>query len=185
MLHGELVSLRELRRDDLPVLHAAVDSDPDVHAVTEFSPWRPVTLAQRQADFDRALANPPDPRAVGFAVQRRDDQAGRCVGSALLWGIDPHQRTAHLGVTLTAQARGKGLGRDAVRVLCRYGFQVRGLHRLGLETLATNEAMLAAARSCGFQQEGVLREAAWVMGQRVDEVVFGLLASQWRDAPAG
>jgi RimJ/RimL family protein N-acetyltransferase len=182
VLHGDLVSLRELRRDDLPVLHAAVDSDPEVHAVTELSPWRPVTLAQRQVEFDRALGNPPDQRSVGFAVQRRDDQAGRCIGSALLWRIDPHQRTASLGITLTSQARGKGLGRDAVRVLCRYGFDVRGLHRLSLETLATNEAMLATARACGFSQEGVLRENAWVMGRRVDEVLFGLLEPQWRAA---
>ena len=182
MLHGDVVTLRDLRREDLPALHAAVDTDPATFSLVQQGPWRPTSLARRQADFDRALSERPDERTVVFAVQRRDDSAGRCVGSALLWGIDEHQRTAHLGLSLVAQARGKGLGRDVVRVLCRYAFDVRSLHRLSLETLATNEAMRATAYSCGFEEEGTLRENAWVLGRRVDEVVFGLLAPQWRAA---
>ena len=67
-------------------------------------------------------------------------------------------------------------------MLCRYAFDVHGLHRVSLETLATNTAMRTAALACGFVEEGTLREAAWVMGHRVDEVVYGLLATQWRAA---
>jgi len=181
VLHGELVSLRDLRRDDLPVLHAVV-GDPDAHALVNTGPWVPTTLARRQAEFDRRQERDDDPDAVRFAIQRRDDPAGRCLGSAMVWGIDVHDRTAHLGLSLTAQSRGKGLGRDTVRVLCRYAFDVHGLHRVSLETLATNAAMRSAALACGFVEEGTLREAAWVMGRRVDEVVYGLLATQWRAA---
>jgi RimJ/RimL family protein N-acetyltransferase len=180
VLHGELVSLRELRREDLPVLHAGEDSDPALHVLVQQRPWRPVTLAHRQAEFDKALGEPPPDGVVRFAVQRRDDGAGRCIGSALLWDIDSHLRTAHVGVGLTSQARGKGLGRDTVRVLCQYAFDVRGLYRVGLETLATNTAMRAAAVACGFQEEGVLRENAWVLGRREDEVLYGLLEPEWR-----
>jgi len=182
VLHGELVTLRELRRDDLPVLLGVV-ADPDGYALVNTGPWVPVTLARRQAEFDRRQERDDDPDAVRFAIQRRDDPAGRCLGSALVWGIDVHNRTAHLGLSLTAQSRGKGLGRDTVRVLCRYAFEVRGLHRVSLETLGTNTAMRSAALACGFVEEGTLREAAWVMGRRVDEVVYGLLDAQWRAAP--
>jgi RimJ/RimL family protein N-acetyltransferase len=180
VLHGELVTLREFRRDDLPVVHTAVDSDPQMYSTARSGPWRPVTLAQLQAEHDRGLAGPPDPTVVLFAVQRRDDPAGRCLGWAVLSGLDQHQRTAQLGVGLSAQARGKGLGRDAVRVLCTYAFDVRDLHRVSIGTLATNEAMQAAAVAAGFTLEGRLRENAWVLGRRVDELVFGLLAAQWR-----
>jgi RimJ/RimL family protein N-acetyltransferase len=182
VLHGELVTLREVRRDDLPVL-IGISAAPDGHALVQTGPWVPVTLARAQGDFDRRQERDDDPDTVRFAIQRRDDPAGRCLGYALVWGIDTHNRTAHLGLALTAQSRGKGLGRDAVRVLCRYAFDVRDLHRVSLETLTTNAAMRSGALACGFVEEGTLRESAWVMGRRVDEVVYGLLATQWRAAP--
>jgi RimJ/RimL family protein N-acetyltransferase len=54
-----------------------------------------------------------------------------------------------------------------------------GLHRLQAETLAGNTAMIATATRAGFVQEGSLRSSAWVNGQFADEVVLGLLASEW------
>jgi RimJ/RimL family protein N-acetyltransferase len=75
--------------------------------------------------------------------------------------------------------RGRGLGTDVVRALCEYGFTVRGLHRLQIETLVSNTAMLKAAERAGFTREGTLRQAAWVTGEFVDEVILGLLAADW------
>jgi RimJ/RimL family protein N-acetyltransferase len=102
------------------------------------------------------------------------------VGEALLWGIDLHNRSAHVGLTLRPAFRGKGMGTDIVRVLCRYGFAVRGLNRLQIETLTDNAAMIAAATRAGFVPEGTLRADAWVNGRFADTTIFGQLADEWR-----
>jgi RimJ/RimL family protein N-acetyltransferase len=86
---------------------------------------------------------------------------------------------AHLGLGLRPAFRGRGLGTDVVRALCEYGFTVRGLHRLQVETLASNAAMIHAAERAGFVREGTLRRAAWVTGEFLDEVILGLLAADW------
>ena len=104
-------------------------------------------------------------------------ERGELAGEALLWGIDLHNRSAHLGLSLLPGFRGRALAVDVLRVLCRYGFGIRGLHRLQLETLADNAPMIAAAVRVGFEHEGTLRAAAWVDGGFQDEVVFGLLAA--------
>jgi RimJ/RimL family protein N-acetyltransferase len=39
--------------------------------------------------------------------------------------------------------------------------------------------MLKAAERGGFTREGTLRQAAWVTGEFVDEVILGLLAADW------
>jgi RimJ/RimL family protein N-acetyltransferase len=109
-------------------------------------------------------------------VQLADDELA---GEALLWGIDLHNRTAHIGISLRPAFRGRGLGTDVVRVLCHDGLVVRGLHRLQVETLADNAAMIRAATQAGFVPEGTLRRAAWVNGNFADEVVLGLLATEW------
>jgi len=66
-----------------------------------------------------------------------------------------------------------------VRVLCRYAFQVRGLHRVQLETLDDNHAMIAVAEKLGFTREGATRGSAWVNGAFTDDVLFGLLAEEF------
>ncbi|MDP4505835.1 GNAT family N-acetyltransferase [Nonomuraea turcica] len=82
-------------------------------------------------------------------------------------------------------ARGKGYGTDVVAVLCHYGFIVRGLQRLQIETLSDNAAMLRSAERNGFVREGVLRSSAWVMGEFLDEVLLGLLVKDWKPGSKG
>jgi RimJ/RimL family protein N-acetyltransferase len=179
MLRGEKVGLRARRETDVPVLHAELYDDVPTRSRADSRPWRP--LGPVASPY--AVGEPADDAACFSVVRLADDELA---GEALLWGIDLHNRSAHLGLSLRPGLRGQGLGGDVVRVLCRYGFHIRGLHRLQLETLADNAAMLRAAGRAGFTREGTLRRAAWVSGEFVDEAILGLLASEWREGvPAG
>jgi RimJ/RimL family protein N-acetyltransferase len=154
MLIGETVLLRPRVRDDLAVLYRLAAADPALHQRTAYGPWVPRSLAHQLARYDAELTEPPDPLNVKFTVEARV-AAGRVahgdvVGEASLWDVDPHQRSARVGLSLVAEARGLGFGADVVRVLCDYGFRIRGLHRLSCETLASNPAMIRAASSAGF-----------------------------------
>jgi RimJ/RimL family protein N-acetyltransferase len=179
MLTGRSVILREVRRSDLPVLHRDLESDVVTSSIGSSRPWRPISLSALEAEFDRSLADPPDERSARFAVQEREDPSGALIGTTGLWRIDLHNGSAHLGIQLVPAVRGRGLGLDVVRALCHYAFVVRGLHRVALETLATNEAMRRTAASAGFTEEGRLRQAAFLLGERVDEILYGLLRSEW------
>lgn len=183
MLIGESVLLRPRVRDDVAVLYRLAASDPVLHQRTANGPWVPRSLEHDLARYDAELAEPPDPLNVKFTVEARV-AAGRVahgdvVGEASVWGVNPHQRSGHVGLSLVAEARGLGLGTDIVRVLCDYGFRVRGLHRLSCETLASNGAMLHAAESAGFVREGQLRSSSWVDGGWDDDVLLGLLRDEW------
>jgi RimJ/RimL family protein N-acetyltransferase len=115
-------------------------------------------------------------------LDRGELDRGELAGAALLWAIDLHNRSAHLGLSLRPSFRGRGLGTDVVLALCEYGFTVRGLHRLQVDTLASNAAMIRAAERAGFTLEGTLRGAGWVNGDFADEVILGLLAGDWAGA---
>ena len=119
----------------------------------------------------------PSDEAACFSVVELE--SGELAGEALLWGIDTHNRMAHLGIALRPAFRGRGLSVDVLHTLCEYGFAVRGLRRLQIETLADNTPMLAAATRVGFVREGTLRRSAWVYGAYVDEAILGLLANEW------
>lgn len=178
MLKGTKVGLRARHRDDIPVLRTELYDDVANAARAEARPWRPMTPGSEDA---RLVPDDTEQTAVPFSVVDLDD--GTLLGTANLWGIDTHHRSAHIGLGLRPAARGKGYGTDVVGVLCHYGFVVRGLHRLQIETLADNAPMLRSAERNGFVREGVLRSSAWVMGEFADEVLLGLLARDWKPAP--
>ncbi|WP_228499017.1 GNAT family N-acetyltransferase [Nocardioides agariphilus] len=174
MLTGEIVGLRVRREEDVPVLHSALYDDVDTRARADSRPWRPI---------------PPDSAESPYAVRGRTEGVAtfsvvhldslELAGEASLWGIDTHNRSAHVGIALLPRSRGRGLGTDTVRVLCRYGFIGLGLHRLQVETLSDNAAIIRAAARVGFRTEGILRRSSWVSGTFVDQVVLGQLAEEW------
>jgi RimJ/RimL family protein N-acetyltransferase len=173
-----MVGLREPRRADVEVLFG-LNADAEHVSLADRRPFQPRSLASRQAQYDKQQTE-QDPNLARFTIQRLEDEAGAAIGDVGLWMIDTHHRSAHIGISLLASARGHGLGRDAVEVICRFAFEIRGLERLSLETLEVNAAMQATASACGFVEEGRLRSAAWCLGRRLDDVLYGLLADEWR-----
>jgi len=173
MLRGEVTGLRARHDSDIPVLHAELYDDVATRVRADSRPWYPIPSG---ADSPYRVGGQDD-RAAFFSVVEL--ATGELAGEALLWGTDLHNRTAHIGISLLPAFRGRGLGTDIVRVLCHYGFAIRGLHRLQAETLADNHAMIQAASRAGFAREGTLRGSAWVSGGFADEVILGLLAGEW------
>ncbi|MFI1093765.1 GNAT family N-acetyltransferase [Streptomyces sp. NPDC020917] len=174
MIRGEKIGLRARRESDVPVLHSELYDDVATRSRADSRPWRPVAPDSGHSPF--AVAGPSEGAAC-FSVVELDSR--ELAGEALLWGIDTHNRMAHLGIALRPAFRGRGLSADVLRVLCDYGFAVRGLQRLQIETLTDNAPMLAAATGVGFTREGTLRNSAWVYGAFADEAVLGLLAREW------
>ncbi|MBV9485825.1 MAG: GNAT family N-acetyltransferase, partial [Frankiaceae bacterium] len=119
----------------------------------------------------------PDERVEIYSVVTLDSDD--LIGDALLWGIDRYNRVAHVGLSLIPSVRGGGYGADVVRVLCQQGFEALGLHRLQVDTLADNIAMIRAAEKVGFRMEATLRSSAMLAGEFVDEVILGLLETEW------
>ena len=176
MLRGELVALRARSEDDGRILHAELYNDTDTWMRSDSRPWVPVPFGPGSPHWTGDEA-PSAADAAVFAVTEL--ATGDLAGEAMLWGIDLHNRSAHVGLALRPACRGRGLGGDTVRVLCRYGFAVRGFRRLQLETLTDNHAMIAAAERAGFTREGVTRSSGWVNGRWADDVIFGLLDTEF------
>ncbi|MFJ3909140.1 GNAT family N-acetyltransferase [Streptomyces vinaceus] len=178
MIQGTLAGLRARHADDVAVLHAGLYEDVATRSRSEAGPWRPITPSTGHSPYEPSA---PSEKTAFFSVV--ETATGALAGDAALWGIDLHNRGGHLGISLLPGSRGRGLGAEVVQLLCHYGFTVRGLHRLQVETLADNAAMIGAATRAGFTLEGTLRRSAWVAGAFVDEVILGLPVEEWKRGP--
>jgi RimJ/RimL family protein N-acetyltransferase len=135
----------------------------------------PLTLAQYRERADKG-----DYRGnADFVITL--DRAG--VGMCTLFHEDTLARHAEVGIALLPEARGRGVGTEALRQLVDFAFVRRNLRRLYLWVIASNAAGLGSYRKVGFVEEGRHREHCWIRGRYEDEIAMGLLRSEW--TPSG
>ena len=175
MLRGAKVTLRAVERDDLRRLWELRNDERT--EVLAFGPPKPRSMAEMEAWYDRTLA---DAESLVFAI----DVEGAVVGTCNLRDVDPVNRRAELGISLASDQTGKGYGSDAIRVLLVYAFRHLNLHKVCLDTLASNEPALRAYLACGFVEEGRLRDHDWSEGRYHDLVVMAILRDDWAEAHA-
>lgn len=162
--------------DDATVLYE-MWADPELHLITDDSPLLVESLAARRARLERSLAE-LDAATARFTAETVADST--VIGACSLWGLDAFNQFGHIGISLLPAARAHGYGREMMRLLCHYGFRFRNLHRIELETLATNTGMRKLAESCGFVLEGIQREQAYDGDGFSDIALYGLLRREWR-----
>jgi RimJ/RimL family protein N-acetyltransferase len=168
-LHADSVVLRSWRENDAAAVHAACQDTAIQHWLSVIP--RPYTL-----DHARAFIRGVDTAGRHeFAIVEH----GRVVGSITLH-ING-SRTGRIGYWCVGDARGRGIMTRALRRLCRYGLDERGLRRLELITDPDNVASQRVATKVGFQREGVLRShLPHPDGRRCDSVMFSLLPGEIR-----
>jgi RimJ/RimL family protein N-acetyltransferase len=80
-----------------------------------------------------------------------------------------------IGISLRPEARGKGHGSRAQRMVAEYLFRTFPVHRLQASTDVTNIAERTALERAGFRLEGVLRGAQWRLGEWHDLASYARL----------
>ncbi len=67
------------------------------------------------------------------------------------------------------------------RVLIDYAFNELKLNRVEMRCGVENKKSRNIPEKLGFREEGVVRQAGWLHDHFVDYVIYGMLASEWRD----
>jgi RimJ/RimL family protein N-acetyltransferase len=70
---------------------------------------------------------------------------------------------------------GQGLGTDATRLICEYGFFFRSLHGIKVAVNGYNHRAVRIYERLGFKLVGRLRDAIAMNGPRYDQVLMDLL----------
>ncbi|MEV4097130.1 GNAT family N-acetyltransferase [Streptosporangium saharense] len=165
------VSLRPVVEDDLETLERFTN-EPEAVGVFNWLGWSdPHRWRRRWAEN-------------GFF----DDEGGRLLvvhGAERLgfvsWRRVMTARTSHcwnLGIALLPEARGRGFGTRAQRLLVEYLFAHTQMVRVEAVTEATNIAEQRALEKAGFTREGALRGYAFRNGRWRDAVIYSVLRDE-------
>jgi RimJ/RimL family protein N-acetyltransferase len=176
-------TLREVRIDDAPSLlgHLAAEE------VARFISPPPDTVE----GFERFITRSHRDRAAGlaacFAVVPADAEVA--VGLFQLRAIErpaPRERDDHMfqtgewGFALGSAYWGSGLFLESARLVLDFAFDLVGVLRLEARAAVVNGRGNGALRKTGAVQEGVLRRSFHRGGQFHDQVLWSILAEDWR-----
>ncbi|HUG13982.1 MAG TPA: GNAT family protein [Thermomicrobiales bacterium] len=177
MLKGERVTLRGITREDLPLVWR-FNNDLAVELAGGGDPPMPQSFERVVADFERQAASGGRDGAV-FAIE----VDGAYIGICGLSNFNETSHTCELGIAIGDTLHwGQGYGREAVSLLLEYAFRYRNFRRVWLWAHADNERGIRAYQSCGFVEEGRLRQHVYSNGRYDDAVYMGVLREEW-EAP--
>ncbi|KAI0059547.1 acyl-CoA N-acyltransferase [Artomyces pyxidatus] len=108
-----------------------------------------------------------------------DKETDAFVGQVSLMTMSARNRGGNLGIALTKEWRGKGIGTEIVQWMTAYGFKELGLHRVSLGLVESNVRALAVYKKIGYKIEGRAREACWLNGKWENLVDMSILEQEW------
>lgn len=171
---GDQVALRPVDEDDLQMLED-LTQDPETTGEFQWFGWSDRRRWRRSWEENGLIG----PDGGTLVVARGAEPVG-----VVNWRRNqttPAGYCCEIGITMRPDARGRGYGTQAHRLLASYLLAHTTVHRIWAGTEVDNTAEQRALEKAGFTREGVARGVGWRDGAWRDGVIYSLLRS---DPPA-
>jgi len=113
-----------------------------------------------------------------FAINRRDNK--RQVGILLITDLDLQSGHASLKLLILDPEKQAEYGQEALHIALTFAFNGRKLHRMTVCVPEYDGGMLKLIEQSGFVLEARQRQAIYLRGRFWDDLLYGLLASDWQ-----
>jgi len=174
VLTGAGFTLRELRLSDAPALLALLTTE----EVSRFISPPPTTVD----GFERFILWTQRERAAGnyvcFGIV--PDGADGAIGIFQLRQLEPGFATAEWGFALGSSFWGTGLFAAGAKLVADFAFDQVGVHRLEARAAVLNGRGNGALKKIGANRECILRKSFLRNGEYLDQVLWTILADDWR-----
>ena len=172
---NSIITLRQPREEDWQALvHHMFNSH--TRFLFNYEIDMPTDLEKYQKKFTENL----EPGKVSYTAFAIENNKGKHVGIANLFDIDEkHGKFGPIGILINPADRGNGYAMAAFRLLGKYMFNERRMHKWNSWYIEGNEASAALHKKIGFTIEGVQRDAAFHDGRYWNEVMCGITEKEF------
>ncbi len=173
LLTTEHLTLRPSAFDDLDIFYDW-ETRPEV---TEFFSIREGQT--KEEVYQKFFSDTADDTSLQFTICQTDGM--QPIGRVVLADVIPGWKAELWRIYIAdPRLRGKGLGKEALLAVMRYGFQELDLQRLYLDFYTGNPAEYLY-RSVGFTEEGVLRGNCRKDGILHDVHLMSMMRPEWEE----
>jgi ribosomal-protein-alanine N-acetyltransferase len=175
-LRGRQVVLRELRASDAASLFALLTTE----EVSRFISPPPTTVE----GFERFIAWTLRQRAAGTYACFAVTVAGfdTAVGIFQVRSLASGFGTAEWGFAIGSDFWGTGVFQEGAELVLDFTFDTIGVHRLEARAAVRNGRGNGALQKLGAVQECRLRKSFQKNGEYIDQMLYAMLDTDWRDS---
>lgn len=171
-LVGKKVILRQGCEKDLFYLHSWYNDK----ELNKLAGWTEGKLGTAQLRMNLLKGFGYDP--MNLIIETIDE--GKPIGTIQLYDFNEVDQSCKLGIRIGDRDYwGKGYGEDAIKTLLRYAFYELDIFRVSLKLYEYNERASRCYLKCGFKYEGRTRKSAFIDGKFYDEIIMGVLKSEF------
>ena len=141
--------LRELQTSDAEQI-LKIRSDARVN---KFIDRQPAKSIDESLKFIRNILEAQNTQALMWAITLKN--APQLIGTIVYWHIVKDQDKAEIGYEMLPEYFGKGIMREALTEVIRFGFETMQLKMIVAETKVDNLRSVNVLEKCGFEQTGL------------------------------
>jgi len=145
-----------------------------------FQSWLPNSVDDAHAFIVRNISIPFNQNGSWYQLAVRSAATNELLGDLGVHFLDNDERQVEIGFTVAPPHQRRGVGTLAVTALLDYLFTELNKHRVFASVDPRNKASMALLRKVGMRQEAHFRQSLFWKGEWVDDVVFGILRSEWK-----
>lgn len=171
VLVGKKVFLRSADDSDMPYLLKWYND----YELNKLAGWSSSKVNASRLKYNMSRSFGSDP--MNLMV---DDINGKPIGTIQLYDFNQQDKSCKLGIRIGDKDYwSKGYGGDAVNTIVEYAFTSLDMFRVDLRVYEYNERAARCYEKCGFKHEGRTRKSAYIDGAYYDEILMGLLKSDF------
>jgi RimJ/RimL family protein N-acetyltransferase len=175
-LSTERLIIRALTPDDAP-RHHVLFADPDVVRYLYFGPFdRPA--AQEHLARRSIVDLPVEGGWINFGVEVKGE--GVLIGELAMGFISATHAHYEVGYVFDPAYAGHGYATEGTAMIVELAFSGLGAHRVSGRLDARNDPSARVLERLGLRREANFIENEYVKGEWTDELVYAILAPEWR-----
>jgi ribosomal-protein-alanine N-acetyltransferase len=109
-----------------------------------------------------------------WGIAKKEEPA-RMIGNITLWQIQVEHARADIGYMLHPDHWRKGIMKEAIARVVKFGFDSMKLHSVAAQVDSGNKASALLLEAAGFVREGFFKEDFYFRGKFYDTMVYSLL----------
>ncbi len=175
MFYGKRLFLRPYEKSDAKII-LPYRNDPEV--MKYLIPGIPYPLSVIEEErWIEDQSKETERKSFAIILKETGEYIGGCGFNEINWKA----RVATVGIFLGQPFWNRGFGTEALQILIDFAFAELNMNKLKLFVFSFNKRAIRSYEKNGFKVEGILRQEIFRDGQYQDEIVMGLLASEWKD----
>ena len=160
--------IRPFKKEDA-LLWQTWDTDPEIQ-VHMPEPKNEVHDISIQYEYIEECENDED--GYYWSIETKN---GVTIGTVSLFEINPHHKTADLGIVIgDKEYWGKGVATEVIKTIKEHTFNTLGIERINAEVEEENIPMKKVFEKTGFKQDGIFKNARIKNGKRINVLHFGI-----------